>query len=76
MKNTWRKYHHGWASIWGTRFNTARSKSSFIIAPMAFAKPGFIPMGKLSAQTLPVSISQENEGRGLPYLPSALASLS
>jgi len=33
-------------------------------------------IGKLSAQTLPFSMSQENEGRGLPYLKSALASES
>src|SRR5712692_8026435 len=66
IKNTWRKYCSGWASIWGTRFNTARSKSSFIITPMALAKPGFMPMGKFNAQTLPVSINQENEGSGFP----------
>jgi len=29
------------------------------MTPMAFAKPGFMPMGKFNAHTLPVSISQE-----------------
>ena len=36
------------------------------MTPEAFASPAFMPMGKLSAQTLPCSISQLNEGRGLP----------
>jgi len=35
----------GWASIFGTRLSTARSKSSFIITPKAFARPAFMPMG-------------------------------
>ena len=40
----------GFASITGTRFSTAVSKSSFIMTPIAFARPGFIPIGKLRAQ--------------------------
>jgi len=32
-------------SIFGTRLSTARSKSSFIITPRAFARPAFMPMG-------------------------------
>ncbi len=63
----------GVASISGTRFNMDRSKSSFIITPMAFARPAFMPIGKFSAQTLPFSMSHLNEGKGLPYLKSAFA---
>src|SRR6266403_3218586 len=65
--NTWRQACSGCTSISGTRLSTARSKSSFIITPRAFARPGFIPMGKLRQQTLPLLISHENEGRGRPY---------
>src|SRR5258708_245643 len=46
-KRTWRKCLSGFASISGTRLSTARSKSSFIITPMAFAKPGFMPFAQL-----------------------------
>src|SRR6267378_6410583 len=65
-KRTCRKYCSGCASIFGTRLSTARSKSSFIMTPRAFASPAFMPMGKLSAQIAPCSINQENDGRGLP----------
>src|ERR1700692_2054970 len=65
-KRTCRKYCSGCASIFGTRLSTARSKSSFIITPKAFASPAFMPIGKFRAQTAPCSISQLNEGRGLP----------
>src|SRR6267378_7442324 len=70
-KRTCRKYCSGCASILGTRLSTARSKSSFIITPRAFASPAFMPMGKLRAQTLPCSRSQEKDGKGLPdWLPT------
>jgi hypothetical protein len=42
-------------------------ENNFIITPRALARPAFMPMGKLSAQTLPVSMSHVNEGRGFPY---------
>jgi len=62
------------ASIWGTRFNTARSKSELHHDPMALASRGSYDW-EIERANLPVSISQENEGRGLPYF-IALASLS
>ncbi len=61
------------ASIMGTRFKTARSKSSFIITPRALARPGFIPIGKFRQHTFPLSMSQLNDGRGLPKRYRALA---
>src|ERR1700692_2398096 len=73
MNRTSRKWRLRFASISGTRFKTARSKSSFIITPIAFARPAFIPIGKFRAQTLPFSMSHLNEGNGLPYLKSAFA---
>jgi len=63
----------GFLSIAGTRLSTARSKSSFIMTPTAFARPGFMPTGKLSPHTAPVSISQANEGSGLPNWKSEFA---
>ena len=44
------------------------------MTPSALARPAFMPMGKFRAQTLPFSMSQENEGSGLPCRWSALAS--
>jgi len=41
-----RKYGSGWASILGTRSTRPRSESSFIITPMALARPGFMLTGK------------------------------
>jgi len=36
------------------------------MTPSALASPAFMPIGKLRAQTAPCSISQPNEGNGLP----------
>ena len=41
-------------------------ESSFIMTPRAFARPGFMPIGKFRRADLPCSISQENEGSGFP----------
>src|ERR1041385_6613994 len=71
-KRTWRKRRSFSDSICGIRFNTARSKSSFIITPIALASPAFIPDRKFREQTAPCSKSQENDGNGFPYRPSAL----
>src|SRR6266700_861918 len=73
-KKTGRKCCPGLRSILGMRCKTARSKSIFIMVPMALARPAFMEMGRFKAQTLPFSMSQLKDGRGFPYLNRPCAS--
>src|SRR5215472_13065107 len=74
-KKTGRKRLSCCSAIFGIRCKTARWKSIFIIVPKARAKPALEDIGKLSAHTLPCSISQSNEGSGCPYLGRPCSSL-
>ena len=67
-KRTCRKYCSGCASIFGTRLSTARSKSSFIITPRAFARPAFMPMGKFRAATAAIFNQPAKRRQGLAEL--------
>jgi hypothetical protein len=56
-----RQVRVGLAVICGMRWSIARWKSSFSMTPRIRARPGFIPTGKFSASTFPLS-SRESIG--------------
>jgi len=62
MKNTWRKYCSGWASIWGARFKHRPLEVELHHYPNSLRQTGFMPMENSTPQTLP-GFNQPGERR-------------